>query len=64
MHHVKNNRKYKSIMVFSIIPKFKRMFKNVEHVKRLTWHSDGRIIDSMLWHPADSPQWNMINEKF
>jgi len=40
------------------------MFKTAEHAKSLTWHSNGRIIDSMLRHPADSPQWNMINEKF
>jgi len=24
------------------------MFKNVEHAKRLTWYSDGRMIDNML----------------
>jgi len=25
---------------------------------------EGLIIDSMLRHPADSPQWNIIHEKF
>jgi len=40
------------------------MFKNAEHAKSLTWHSGGRIIDSMLRYPADSPQWNMINGKY
>jgi len=54
----------KVLWYFSIILRFKRMFKNAEYAKNLTWHSDGRIIDSMLWHPADFLQWNMINGKF
>jgi len=60
--HVKSPAKV--LWYFLIIPKFKCMFKNAEHAKSLTWHSDGRINDSMLRHPADSPQWNMINGKF
>ena len=40
------------------------MFKYAEHAKCLAWHSDRRIIDSMLRHPADYPEWNMINGKF
>ena len=40
------------------------MFKKAEYAKSLTWHSDERIIDSMLRYPANAPQGNMINENF
>ena len=33
-----------------------RLFRNVDHVKNLTWHHDKRVEDGMLKHPADAPQ--------
>jgi len=42
----------KVLWYFQIIPRFKHLFKNVEHAKSLTWYSDGRIIDRMLWPPV------------
>ena len=54
----------KVLWYFQIIRRFKHIFKNAEHAKSLTCYSDGMIIDSMLRHPADSLQQNMINEKF
>ena len=38
------------------IPIFRRLFRNAEHAKNLTWHADRRINDGMFHHPADAPQ--------
>eukprot|EP00256_Glycine_max_P051106 XP_006606975.1 two-component response regulator ARR12 [Glycine max] len=43
-----------------VIPRFKRLFANVEDAKNLTWHADGRTKDGLLRHPADSPQWKKL----
>ncbi|KAG2405345.1 uncharacterized protein HKW66_Vig0046000 [Vigna angularis] len=47
-----------------IIPRFKRMFSVKEDAKNLKWHSDERKCDNLLRHPADSPQWKKIDDKF
>lgn len=44
----------KVLWYLPVIPRFKRMFGNAKRAKSLTWHSDGRINDDMLRHPADS----------
>jgi len=31
------------------------MFRNSKRAKSLMWHSDKRISNNMLRHPADSP---------
>ncbi|KAL5555975.1 hypothetical protein UlMin_038211 [Ulmus minor] len=46
------------------IPRFRRLFRNAEHAKNLTWHADRRINDGMLRHPADAPQWKKINRLY
>jgi len=40
------------------------MFRNLEHVKSLIWHSEERISDNMLRYLADTTQWNMIDLKY
>ena len=37
-----------------IIPRFKRLFPNVDGTKELTWNANGRNCDGMLRHLADS----------
>jgi len=46
------------------ILRFKRLFRNAEHAKNLTWHVDRRINDGMLRHPADAPQWKTIDRLY
>ena len=46
------------------ILRFECLYRNAEHVKSLTWYLDGKIIDNMLQHSADSLQWNIIDLKF
>jgi len=37
-----------------IIPRFKHLFANGDDAKDLTWHTNGRNYDGMLYHPVDS----------
>ncbi|KAL5578036.1 hypothetical protein UlMin_019735 [Ulmus minor] len=46
------------------IPRFRRLFRNAEHAKNLTWHADRRINDGMLRHLADAPQWKIIDRLY
>jgi hypothetical protein len=54
----------KVLRYFPIIPRFKRLFGCEEDARNLTWHYDCRSRDGKLRHPADSPQWKMIDSKF
>ena len=47
-----------------IIPRFKRLFANVDAAKDLTCHADGKNFDGMLRHLADSSQWKNINRLY
>ncbi|XP_057452852.1 uncharacterized protein LOC130744712 [Lotus japonicus] len=47
---------------FPIIPRFRRMYNSAEDAKNLRWHAEGRIDDGKLRHPADSPQWRIIDD--
>lgn len=43
---------------FSIIPRFRRIYRNAKDAKHLTWHEYERVVVvGMLRHLADSPQW-------
>ena len=42
-------------------PRLRRLFRNAEHAKNLTWHHDKRVEDGMLRHPADAPQWKTFD---
>jgi hypothetical protein len=54
----------KALWYFPIIPRFRRMYHNAEDAKHLTWHADERVVDGMLRHPADSPQWAKIDNDY
>ncbi|XP_058775331.1 uncharacterized protein LOC131649595 [Vicia villosa] len=54
----------KMLWYFPIIPRFRRMYRNAEDAKNLTWHANERVVDGMLRHPADSPQWVKIDHDY
>ncbi|XP_074356030.1 uncharacterized protein LOC141695703 [Apium graveolens] len=49
---------------FPIIPRFKRKFKSSSTAELLTWHSNQRIHDGQMCHPADSPSWRNIDYRW
>jgi len=51
----------KVLWYLPIIPRFKRLFANVNDAKNLVWHANGRKSDGLLRHAADSPQWKKID---
>ncbi|KAA0042057.1 transposase [Cucumis melo var. makuwa] len=51
----------KQMWYFSIVPRFIRMFKNLENAKNLCWHAMDRKIDGIMRHPADTPSWRLID---
>ncbi|TYK18000.1 transposase [Cucumis melo var. makuwa] len=51
----------KQMWYFPIVPRFIRMFKNLENAKNLRWHAMDRKIDDIMRHPADTPSWRLID---
>jgi len=45
----------KVLCYLPIIPRFKRLFANVDDAKNLQWHANGRKSDGLLRHAVDSP---------
>lgn len=66
----KKNKIYKNIPAkvvwyFPIIPRMKRLFHPMTTANDLIWHVVDRKVEiSVLCHPADSPAWAAIDEKF
>jgi hypothetical protein len=56
-HKKKETASAKVLWYFSIIPRFRRIYRNAKDAKHLTWHEYERVVDGMLRHLADSPQW-------
>ena len=54
----------KVMWYFPIIPRFKRMFKSPSTAELLTWHSNQRLHDGQMRHPADSPAWRNIDYRW
>ncbi|KAL0546643.1 hypothetical protein IC582_016555 [Cucumis melo] len=50
----------KQMWYFSIVPRFIRMFKNLENAKNLCWHAMDRKVDGIMRHSADTPSWRLI----
>jgi len=53
----KNSKKgspAKVLWYLSIVPRFKHLFSNGNDAKDLTWYSNGRNYDRMLYYPTDS----------
>ncbi|XP_075499222.1 uncharacterized protein LOC142537603 [Primulina tabacum] len=58
---VKEGIPAKVLWYFPSIPRFQRMFRNKAISKELTWHTNKRIRDGYLRHPADSPSWKLVD---
>ncbi|CAK8566392.1 unnamed protein product [Lathyrus sativus] len=54
----------KTLWYFPIIPRFRRMYRNAEDAKNLTWYAKERVVNGMLRHPADSPQRAKIDHDY
>jgi len=54
----------KVLWYLPIIPRFKRLFANVDRTKDLTWHADGRNYNRMLRYLTNSSQWKKINNLY
>lgn len=54
----------KVLWYFPPIPRFRKLFRNQETSKVLTWHADSRTCDGYLRHPADSPNWKVVDHKW
>ena len=54
----------KVMWYFPIIPRFKRMFKSPSTAELLTWHSNHKLHDGQMRHPADSPAWRNIDYRW
>ncbi|CAL2233149.1 unnamed protein product [Prunus armeniaca] len=54
----------KVVWYFPPIPRFKRMFRSHETAKSLTWHAARKSIDGQMSHPADSPSWKLLDDKW
>ncbi|KAL6523806.1 hypothetical protein OROHE_016344 [Orobanche hederae] len=54
----------KIMWYFPLLPRLRRLYASAKDAKHLTWHHDGRIIDGMLRHPADSPQWKTFDNTY
>ncbi|XP_028223350.1 uncharacterized protein LOC114404694 [Glycine soja] len=59
-----NSHPTKVCWYLPIIPRFRRLFANRYDAKQLMWHVEGRKIDGLLRHPADSPQWKAFDALF
>lgn len=54
----------KVLWYFPPIPRFQRMFQNKDMSNNLTWHAHKRVCDGFLRHPADSPAWKLVDERW
>jgi hypothetical protein len=54
----------KIMWCFPIIPRLKRLFRNKENAKLMTWHKSDCKQEHMLRHPADGSQWRKIDRKY
>ncbi|XP_074278314.1 uncharacterized protein LOC141601906 [Silene latifolia] len=60
-------KKYPSAKVLwylPIIPRLIRLFSIKSDAKHLRWHAEGRKKDGKHRHPADSPQWEIVDDKY
>ena len=50
---------------FPIIPRLIRLLQSKDTAKNLTWHATERKVEAgVMCHPADSPAWATIDDKF
>ena len=46
------------------MPRFRRMFNSAKHAKNMVWHSEKRVNDGVLRHPADAAQWKSFDFEY
>ncbi|CAL9012893.1 unnamed protein product [Prunus brigantina] len=54
----------KVVWYFPPIPRFKKMFQSHKTAKSLTWHAARKSVDGQMSHPADSPSWKLVDDKW
>ncbi|CAL8134518.1 unnamed protein product [Prunus armeniaca] len=54
----------KVMWYFPPISSFKRMFQSHKTAKSLTWHAARKSVDGQMSHPADSPSWKLVDDKW
>ncbi|KAF7128108.1 hypothetical protein RHSIM_Rhsim11G0023200 [Rhododendron simsii] len=47
----------KILRYFPLTPRLQRLYMTLEIAKDMRWHSDKRVDDEQMRHPADTPQW-------
>lgn len=55
---------WKVLKHFLFIPCMRRMYGTLVQVNLMTWHSQNKSMDGMVWHVVDSRQWKFINVKW
>ncbi|KAL0554170.1 hypothetical protein IC582_008087 [Cucumis melo] len=51
----------KQMWYFPIVPRFIRMFKNLENARNLRWHMMDRKVDGIMRHSVDTLSWRLID---
>ncbi|CAL8134497.1 unnamed protein product [Prunus armeniaca] len=54
----------KVVWYFPPIPIFKMIFQSSNTAKSLTWHADRKAIEGQMSHPANSPSWKLVDDKW
>ena len=57
----KEGQPAKVLWYFPIIPRLRRWFKSPKIAEMLSWHHRNRSKDGHMRHPADSPQWKLVD---
>jgi hypothetical protein len=55
---------HKVLRHFSFIPCLWRMYGTLIQANLMTWHSQNKSMDGMVWHLAYSWQWKFIDERW
>ncbi|XP_058214912.1 uncharacterized protein LOC131326234 [Rhododendron vialii] len=55
---------HKILRYFPVTPRLQRLYMNPDIVEDMKWHSDKRVDDEDMRHPADTPQWKRLDEKY
>lgn len=54
----------KVLRYFPLAPRLQRLYMNHQTSKEMTWHATDRPTDGVMRHPADSPAWKHLDNKF
>lgn len=54
----------KVLRYFPIIPRLRRMFRDIEKAEQLRWHNTHKSTDGKMRHPVDSLAWKKVDSKW